>query len=96
MKPTQARPAVRLGLILVALVAALAVTPSATQATPAYARQTGVSCQACHTLTRVARKLRGDLLVAGGAVEGAHEGVPDRSSDETDPDFPLVGKEQQE
>jgi len=62
MKPTQARPAVKLGLILVALVAALAVTPSATQATPAYARQTGVSCQACHTvfpeLTPFGRKFK--------------------------------------
>jgi hypothetical protein len=48
--------------ILIALVAASGLAPSRANATPAFARQTGLSCQACHTvfpeLTPFGRKFK--------------------------------------
>jgi hypothetical protein len=48
--------------IVIAACATLAFTPSTTYATPGFARQTGVSCQACHTvfpeLTPFGRKFK--------------------------------------
>ena len=43
-------PLVRLAGILILVAAALTLAPSAAHATPGFARQTGVSCQGCHTI----------------------------------------------
>jgi len=52
----------RVGMILVGVAATLALGPSTANATPGFARQTGVSCQACHTvfpeLTPFGRKFK--------------------------------------
>src|SRR5262245_7118042 len=53
----------RIFILVVALLAVLAtLAPSTAHATPAFARQTGVSCQACHTvfpeLTPFGRKFK--------------------------------------
>jgi hypothetical protein len=51
MESIQARPRVRPVGILVAVVSAvLALAPSVADAVPGFARQTGLSCQACHTV----------------------------------------------
>jgi hypothetical protein len=51
-----------IAIILIAITAMLALAPPAAQATPGFARQTGLSCQACHTvfpeLTPFGRKFK--------------------------------------
>jgi hypothetical protein len=54
-------PFIAIGAVLVAI-AALMVAPSVANATPGFARQTGLSCEACHTvfpeLTPFGRKFK--------------------------------------
>jgi hypothetical protein len=62
MEATPTRSPVRLVVLLIAVAATIGLVPGRAHATPAFARQTGVSCQACHTvfpeLTPFGRKFK--------------------------------------
>ncbi len=62
MEPIIASPRLRCVGVLMAVAAALTLAPSAANAVPGFARQTGLSCQACHTvfpeLTPFGRKFK--------------------------------------